>query len=191
MENESEFVDYYDLLKVDFYADARKLEMAYHFYAKMFHPDNADTADVDRFGQVVTAYQTLRDPARREDYDRKYVRAFGRPPNPASGAETDPMVDEETAFRDDEFHAQILFALYKKRRAKASEPGVIGWLLQEKLGCTENQFEFYVWYLRAKGLIDVTEDGSLAITMEGVDHVIATSRETVQKQLLLGKADEG
>ena len=187
MESESDFVDYYDLLQVDFHADARKLEIAYHFFAKLFHPDNADTADVDKFGEVVTAYQTLRDPAKREKYNQQYVKRFGRPPNPAA-AEPDLRVDEDTAYRDDEAHAQILFALYKQRRAKATSPGVGGWLLQEKLGCDENQFDFYVWYLKAKKLVEITEEGQLAITIAGVEHVISMSRETKQKQLLLGKS---
>ncbi|NVD44178.1 J domain-containing protein [Qipengyuania atrilutea] len=187
MNSESDFVDYYDTLKADFYADARTLEIAYHFYAKMFHPDNAATADVDKFGEIVAAYEVLRDADRRADYDLKYIEVFGRPPDP-DAPEAEFFVDQETASRDDEIHAEILFALYKRRRAKASDPGVIGWILQEKLGCTEDQFEFYVWYLRSKGYLEVTQEGSLAITILGVEHVIAMSRESVKEKLLLSHA---
>ena len=186
---DSEFVDFYDLLEVDFHADARTLEMAFHRHAKMFHPDNSDTADSDRFENVVRAYKTLRDPGRRDAYNRDYAREFGRPPDPAGTAPA-AMVDELTAAQDAAFHADILFRLYKQRRANASDPGMIAWLMQEKLGCTEAQFDFYVWYLKAKGLIEITEAGALAITIEGVEHVIALSRDTVQQQLLLGKRDE-
>ena len=184
MNSESDFVDYYDTLKADFYADARTLAIAYHFYAKMFHPDNAVTADVDRFGEIVAAYEVLRDPDKRAAYNQKYIEVLGCPPDP-DAPETELFVDPETASRDDEVHAEILFALYKQRRAKASDPGVIGWLLQEKLGCDENQFEFYVWYLRSKGFLEVTQEGSLAITISGVEHVIAMSRESVKEKLMI------
>jgi curved DNA-binding protein len=51
------------------------------------------------------------------------------------------------------------------------------------LGCTTEAFDFHAWYLKAKGLIETTDAGSLAITIAGVDHVINTSRSMAQEKL--------
>lgn len=59
------------------------------------------------------------------------------------------------------------------------------WLLEEPLGCSESQFEFHVWYLKAKGFIHTTEQGTIAITIDGLDHVIANSQNEESRKLLL------
>jgi len=41
--------------------------------------------------------------------------------------------------------------------------------------------------LKAKGLIEITEHGTLAITIEGVDHVIAMSQTVMREKLLIGR----
>ena len=45
----SNFVDYYAVLQVRPDCEARILEMAYHHFAKMYHPDNVETADEETF----------------------------------------------------------------------------------------------------------------------------------------------
>ena len=57
-------------------------------------------------------------------------------------------------------------------------------MLQEFMACSNDHFEFHMWYLREKGLVDVTEQGTYAITVEGIDHVISLSRQTAEKLLL-------
>lgn len=175
MGNEQGYVDYYNVLKVNPDCDARILELAYHYFAKMYHPDNLATADPGKFGEVVEAYRVLRDPAKRAEYDRTYARNNGGPTYQFP-VESDLAVDEKTAADDADTHAKILLALYKRRREHASDAGVIGWFLQEMLGCSEEHFEFHVWYLKSKGFIEVTEQGTIAVTVQGVDHVISTSR---------------
>lgn len=184
----SDFVDYYDLLKVDPDCDARTLEVAYHSFAKLYHPDSVDTADVEKFGEIIDAYKILRDSEKRANYDRDYSAALGKPQKqpPLNG---NSGLDEQTAIGDAQIHAAILFQLYKKRRERAADPGVVAWLLQESLGCTDDQFEFHVWYLKSKGLLEITEHGTLAITIDGVDHVISTSRETAKQRLLTAQTE--
>ncbi|MXO85997.1 DnaJ domain-containing protein [Altererythrobacter aurantiacus] len=184
MDNAEQFVDYYDLLKVEPDCNARTLEVAYHFFAKMYHPDSRDTADVDRFTQVVDAYNVLKDPKRRAEYDAKYLKTNGKAPFSAGLADHD-AIDEETAASDAEIHAKILLHLYKRRRSHPSDAGIVGWLLQELLDCSEEQFDFHIWYLKAKSLIDVTEQGTLAITIKGVDEVIASARSNLAEKLYL------
>lgn len=172
--------DYYALLQVDPDCNARTLEIAYHYFAKLYHPDNPDTADLDKFSAVVDAYKVLRDEERRAEYDARYFSTPGRTRHKFA-FEGEQVLDERTAVSDAEIHARILLALYKKRREQASDAGVVGWLLQETLDCSDEQFEFHIWYLKSKGFIQITEQGTMEITIDGVDHVITTSKASVEK----------
>lgn len=184
------FVDYYDLLQVDPGCDARILEIAYHYFAKMYHPDHVETADVDKFNEVVAAYRVLRDPDQRAEYDQFYTQQRGKPDFRAPTDE-ELEIDESAALSDAEIHETILLQLYKRRREHATDPGVVGWLLQEKLGCNDDQFEFHIWYLKSKKFLEITEHSTLAITIEGVDHVISTSRTSSREKLLLSQLSSG
>ena len=188
MENGHEFVDYYDLMQVHPKCDAKVLESAYRHFAKMYHPDHRETADVDKFSQLTEAYKVLRDPERRAEYDRSYNKksrkTFSHFPS-----EMELEVDASAALRDAEVHERILFSLYKRRREHAHDAGVVAWLLQEMLDCADDSFEFHVWYLKSKGFIEVTEQGTLAITIQGVDHVISMSRSGFAEKLLTDRSD--
>ncbi len=192
MEEGQEFVDYYDLLQVDPGCDARLLEMAYHHLAKIYHPDHAETADADKFNAVVEAYRVLRDPERRAEYDKEHGGAREGTASPSPRAPIDPEleIDEKTAIHDAEMHETILLHLYKRRREHPADPGVLGWLLLETLGCTEDQFEFHSWYLKSKGFVEITEQTELAITIEGVDRIIATGRRNEEKKLLTKQQEQ-
>ena len=188
MENRNEFVDYYDLLQVDPRCDARILTIAYHHFAKKYHPDHSESADVDKFNKVVTAYNVLRDSDKRAEYDRDYIRVKGDSKF-QSPLNNDPIVDNETALSDAEIHKKILLSLYKRRRERANDAGVAGWLLQELLECSEEHFEFHVWYLKSKGFIQPTEQGTLAITIQGVDHVFSISKADLSEKLAIAERD--
>lgn len=188
LENGQEFVDYYALLQVNPTCDAKMLEKAYRHFAHMYHPDHSETGNVDKFHEINEAYSALRSPEMREKYDRIYHAYKGK------GAEHVPdgdevRIDEKSAIGDAEMHEKILFHLYKRRRERAEDPGVIGYTLQEMLKCTDENFEFHIWYLKSKGFLDKTEQGTLAITIEGVDHVISMSRAAEAERLLIAKSD--
>ena len=55
------------------------------------------------------------------------------------------------------------------------------------LKCSDERFDFHKWYLKEKGFISITEHGTLAITVQGIDHVIAMSRTTTAEKLLIAK----
>src|SRR6187399_3474865 len=65
------FRDYYDVLGVERDASAEDIRKAYRKLARQHHPDvNKDPGAEDRFKEVSEAYEVLRDPEKRERYDR-------------------------------------------------------------------------------------------------------------------------
>jgi len=61
----------YEILQVDPRAEPEVLEAAYRRLARKYHPDVSRTSDsVERMKELNAAYQVLRDPAKRADYDR-------------------------------------------------------------------------------------------------------------------------
>ncbi len=188
MNSGQEFIDYYSLLQVNPNCDARILELAYHYFAKMYHPDRIETANLDKFNEVMEAYRVLKDPNLRAEYDRTHanhsnesVHAF-----PVNG---NPAIDEKTAISDAEIHEKILLTLYKRRRENANDAGIPGWYLQEFLNCSDDLFDFHVWYLKSKGYIELTEQGTLAVTIDGVDHVFSMARTNAAEKLLISQND--
>src|SRR5438552_2976744 len=66
------FRDYYDVLGVPRDASAEDIRRAYRKLARQHHPDvNKDPGAEDRFKEVAEAYEVLRDPEKRERYDRR------------------------------------------------------------------------------------------------------------------------
>jgi len=189
MENGEPFVDYYEVLKVNPDCDARILELAYHYLAKMYHPDNLATADPDRFGEVIEAYRALKDPEKRAQYDVIHARS-GKKPAFQPPTDMDLAIDDKTAANDGDTHTRILLALYKRRRENALDPGVIGWFLQEMLGCSDDEFQFHIWYLKSKGFVEVTEHGTIAATVAGVDEVISTARRAPSEPLRIQQTSD-
>lgn len=180
------FVDFYDILQVDPNCDPRILEAAYHRLAKMYHPDHTGSADTSQFSALNEAYKLLRNRNKRAKYDTLYFQHFPdrvakSRPDSESGLEEGPALD------DAEAHARILSYLYKKRRENAQDAGVVGFYLQEMLQCSDEHFDFHKWYLKEKGFVVLTEHGTLAITVQGVDHVISMSRTAKAEKLLLSQ----
>lgn len=183
------FVDYYDILQVNPNCDGKILESAYHYLAKLYHPDHTKTPDTLKFNEVIEAYRILRNPEHRAEYDELYSQH--RPDrecrHPSGG---DAEMEESSALDDAEDHAKILMFLYQRRRENARDAGVVGFYLQDMLNCSHEHFEFHKWYLKEKGYIVLTEQGTLAITIQGVDHVISMSRKTKAEKLLIGQSSE-
>jgi len=65
------YQDYYDVLGVPRDAGADEIRTAYRKLARTYHPDlNKDPEADDKFKAVAEAYEVLRDPEKREKYDR-------------------------------------------------------------------------------------------------------------------------
>jgi curved DNA-binding protein len=65
------FRDYYEALGVPRDASADDIRAAYRKLARQYHPDvNKEEGAEDRFKEISEAYEVLRDPEKRERYDR-------------------------------------------------------------------------------------------------------------------------
>ena len=180
------FIDYYDILEVRPDCDAKALESAYHSLAKTHHPDHTGSEETTKFNEVTAAFRILRDPKKRAQYDNLYANHHRKEWFEFRDAR-ETGVDEQAAIDDADDHALILMFLYKQRRENSENAGVVGFYLQELLKCSDERFDFHKWYLKEKGFISITEHGTLAITVQGIDHVIAMSRTTTAEKLLIAK----
>ena len=63
-------MNYYTLLGVPDNADLDTIRSAFRVLARRYHPDAGAGSSVQRFREVLTAYETLSDPTRRRHYDR-------------------------------------------------------------------------------------------------------------------------
>lgn len=75
-----EFKDYYKILGVDESASAQELKAAYRRLARKYHPDVSKEPDTDeRFKEIGEAYEVLKDPDKRAEYDQLRARGARRP----------------------------------------------------------------------------------------------------------------
>ncbi|MCB1748665.1 MAG: DnaJ domain-containing protein [Gammaproteobacteria bacterium] len=66
-----QYKDYYQVLGVARDADGDAIKRAYRKLARKYHPDVSEEADAEeRFKEVQEAYEVLKDPEKREAYDR-------------------------------------------------------------------------------------------------------------------------
>jgi curved DNA-binding protein CbpA len=65
----SNFIDYYEILEISPKANTGTIERIFRYLAQRYHPDNQDTGDGRHFAIILEAYNTLKDPVRRTQYD--------------------------------------------------------------------------------------------------------------------------
>lgn len=162
----NEFVDYYELLQLNPNADTETIERIFRHLAKKFHPDNTESADTDRFQQIVEAHRTLVDPESRAGYDVRYQDYWNRKWGVAAEAA------DRSAFNDDQLaRERLLSLLYVQRRRSMDNPGMGEFEIAKLLHSPPELVEFHLWYLKAKGWVERLESGYLAVTASGVDQV--------------------
>src|SRR5271156_1292805 len=68
-EKPGEELDFYELLQVNRDAHATIIRYSYRFLAAMYHPDNTETGNADKFRIISEAWRTLSDEGKRAAYD--------------------------------------------------------------------------------------------------------------------------
>jgi len=141
---------------------------AYRLLAAFYHPDNKETGDREAFHDVVAAYRVLSDPIRRAAYDLETFDTASPPPG--YGGPPERELSERRAEDERDLRRQLLQALYNMRRTEPHRPSLPLMVIPELFGCSIDEAQFTLWYLRGKKFIEMTDDG-MAITVAGVDYV--------------------
>ncbi|RUX21233.1 MULTISPECIES: J domain-containing protein [unclassified Mesorhizobium] len=166
------FVDYYELLEISPRATSDTIERIFRYFAKRYHPDNPETGDQRRFSDLVEAHNTLRDPVTRAQYDILYGEYLGHSNELAQEASDPRVVEKDTIVQ-----TRVLALLCAKRRQDVNNPGIGDEELERLSGCPREHLEFHLWYLKAKGFIGRTENGTFAITVQGIDRAYSEQQD--------------
>lgn len=177
--SERPFVDHYEVLQLSQNADAETIERVYRMLAKRYHPDNQRTGDAEKFAQLHDSHSILSNPEARSQYDVRYddTRSLNW-----------KIFDQESAAGGREhdrrlFHG-ILSLLYVARRRDARRGGLGPMFLEKTLGVPTTHLEFPLWYLKQRGWVEVMDNGQLAITVQGIDHLSGRSLDLPEDRLL-------
>jgi len=171
--------DLYEILEISPNASQETILRMFRHLAQRYHPDRQGTGDSDRFRLIVDAYETLKEPESRATYDSRHKSNLDYQWSLLEEAGNDDNFEE-----DNMMHERVLSVLYTKRKRDPREPGLRPIQLERLTGCPRELLDFHLWYLRDKGWILRTEDdGSMAITADGVDQSLLLHRRNGTQKL--------
>jgi len=182
----SKFIDYYEILEISPNANSGTIERMFRYFAQRYHPDNQETADRLRFELIVEANAILRDPVKRAQYDIQHKNHSDFRWKLAKEASNSKGIEEDVYIQN-----KLLSILYVKRRQNIKDPGIGNLELERFSGCPAEHLEFHLWYLKEKAWIERTENGTLAITVEGVDRVNSEHHRKTANKLLTDQSHTG
>jgi curved DNA-binding protein len=157
-------INYYDLLQINPRAEIETIERVYRIMAARYHPDNQQTGNADRFRLLTDAYQLLRDPVKRREYDRQFEVNPAGPLPIFLGKEFTEGIDAEAKIR-----IGVLCLLYSKRRANPDYAALSLLDMENIMAFPRERLLFALWYLRAKRYVMQDDRSSFIISAEGVD----------------------
>lgn len=160
--------NYYEVLQVSRAAQPLIITKAYRLLAAFYHPDNKETGDREAFHNVVAAYRVLCDPVRRAAYDRDTFGASS--PLQSNSGPPEHELSERRTEDERDLRRQLIQALYNVRRTEPHRPSLPLMVIPDLFGCSIDEAQFTLWYLRGKKFIEMTDEG-MAITVAGVDYV--------------------
>jgi hypothetical protein len=189
---EGQNTDFYDLLQVNRDAHPTIIRYAYRFLAAMYHPDNGETGDADKFRIISEAWRTLSDEGKRAAYDLSLgILEQNKAGQTKTQATATPLFKRDSlphspktnlTWDEVELRIAVLQVLLEARRKRPQTGGGSGKVLMDCLNIENvSTVEFALWYLREKGLIEVGERNFM-ITAEGVDYLT----EQLSKTQILG-----
>src|SRR5579863_6664191 len=163
---DSDFVDYYELLQISPNAELETIHRVFKMLATRYHPDNAETGDLNRFLLLNQAYETLCDANLRSSYNAVYEDHKIQPIGLFETKEFSIGVDGEANLR-----MGILCLLYNRRRSNPDDPGLSLLEFEAMMSFAREHLMFTMWYLREQGLLRTDENSDFVITGAGVDYV--------------------
>ncbi|MGH9552592.1 MAG: J domain-containing protein [Terriglobales bacterium] len=185
----------YQLLQVDKDAHVTIIRYAYRFLAAMYHPDNGETGDSEKFRIITEAWKTLSDDGKRAAYDMSLglqeQQKGGATPKMAKsnefGRESLPHIPKTgLTWNEIELRIAILQILLAARKKRPMSGGASMKMLMDVLHLDGNEgvitIEFACWYLREKGFLEQGERVFM-ITAKGLDYL---TEQLSQTQILDG-----
>lgn len=157
-----DFQDYYDVLQVSPTAETDTIQRVFRLLAQRYHPDNTETGNDAIFQQLLKAYETLHDPAKRAAYDAQH-RAQKKATFEVFDNKTEPNSKQAERKRRE----GILGALYRKRQHHPSSPGMNVREMEDILGIPKEHLEFAIWFLKETHDIKSADNGRFMISVQG------------------------
>lgn len=164
--------NYYDLLQIHPRAEPETIHRVYKLFAARFHPDNLKTGDTERFRKIKDAYDTLIDPVRRAEYDRRFDL---KQPEPLDCFQNRTFTDGINA--EYMVRVGVLCLLYAKRRANPDYSALSFLDLENLMAFPREHLAFATWYLRSKKYVQQDDRSSFIVTADGVDFLETQIRE--------------
>lgn len=175
--------NFYQLLQVARDANPTIIRYAYRFLAAMYHPDNTESGDAEKFRIITEAWRTLSDEGKRAAYDMTLgaaeAQAAPMPGQqqaqaPRAGMAQYKVPKAGISWSEIELRLAILNLLLEQRRKKPKSGGSSAKMMMDCLDIHDMaEIEYAIWYLREKGLIEAGERAFM-ITVQGVDYIIDT-----------------
>lgn len=181
-------MNYYQLLQVNREAHSTIIRYAYRFLAAMYHPDNSETGDSEKFRIVTEAWRTLSDEGKRAAYDMSLgAQEEMQPRHPGAGGPGGPggpnkgssfnrdalkMKKTGVSWNEIELRLAVLQILLDARKKRPKTGGASAKMIMDVLDLNDlNEMEFALWYLREKGLVEMGERNFM-ISAVGVDYIV-------------------
>lgn len=191
--------DYYAILGVSQFASLESIRESYKKLALKFHPDkNRDDSATSDFQLLVKAWETLKDGAKRTEYDRNYVRISKR-------KRDDGSTDEEERLRrrreEVEREAESRWAKDENSSLNADEAGrrdkVKAWQAiarEDYLSRLETWIEFrkqrITRILETQQLLQQREADLNVQTMEGEEEMTRRFQDAIARSCSSGRRSE-
>ena len=171
----------YQLLHVDRDAHTTIIRYAYRFLAAMYHPDNGETGDAEKFRIITDAWKTLADDGKRAAYDmslgQREQSEGAAPHRPQAkvnefGRDSLPHIPKTgLTWNEIELRIAILQIMLAARKKKPRDGGVSIKMIIDILSVDVVESEFALWYLREKKYIE-TGERVFMITGTGLDYLV-------------------
>jgi curved DNA-binding protein CbpA len=182
-------MNYYQLLQVNREAHQTIIRYAYRFLAAMYHPDNSETGDAEKFRIVTEAWRTLSDEGKRAAYDMSLTAeeaaqprhpgsggpgAPGGPMNKAASFNREALKKNRTgvSWNEIELRLAILQILLDARKKRPKTGGASAKMIMDILDLNDiAETEYALWYLRESGFLEMGER-LFMITVKGVNYIV-------------------